>query len=58
MGGDNVTEMTIDLSNDECRVLRFYKEVIQQKCARLLREISEHDLRQVTVEVFQKAIDH
>ena len=58
MEGDNVTEMTIDLSSDECRVFRFYKEVIQQKCARLLREISEHVLRHVTVEVLQKAIDH
>jgi len=58
MEGDNVTEMTIDLSNDECRIFRFYKEVIQQKCTRLLREIREHDLRQVTVEVLQKAIDH
>ena len=58
MEGDNVTEMTIDLSSDECRTFRYYKEVIQQKCARLLREISEHDLRHVTVEVLQKAIDH
>ena len=58
MEGDNVTEMTIDLSSDECRVFRYHKEVIQQKCARLLREISEHGLRHVTVEVLQKAIDH